>query len=86
MPQLFLGLGGGGRDSSVPPLTLCSICQLPSPKNSENPSVCPFSLLMLALFFSFTLCCTSSSQYLAEHLPVQILVLKSEDDEEPRYK
>jgi len=31
---------------------------------------------MLVTFFSFTLCCTSSIIYLAEHLLVQILVLK----------
>ncbi len=60
MPQLFLDFWGEGGISSVPPLTLCSICQLPSPKNSEHSSVFPFSLLMLALFFSFFLRCTSS--------------------------
>jgi hypothetical protein len=48
------GFGGLGN-SSVPPLTLCSICQLPLPKNSEHPSVFPFSLLMLALFLSVLL-------------------------------
>jgi hypothetical protein len=45
-----------------------------------------FNLLMLALFFSFTLCCTSSPKYFVKHLLVQTLVLKKEEDGLPNYK
>jgi hypothetical protein len=55
-------------------------------KNSKHPSVFFFNLLMLALFFLFTLSCTSSPKYLVEHLLIQILVLKREEDGRPNYK
>jgi hypothetical protein len=41
---------------------------------------------MLALFFLFTLYCTSSPKYLAEHIFVQILDLKREEDGLPKHK
>jgi len=41
---------------------------------------------MLVLFFLFILYYTSSPKYLDEHLHVQILVLKREEEGVPSYK